>query len=295
MKDDAPSATARLIAAGMILAFQDPRLSHSVPPEAHGWCERFLSQSRRDRLLRLSVGTWFGARLCKAVERIALPGIVEHWVIRKSWIERRVRAALTGGCRQVVVLGAGLDTLGVRLASEKLPLHIVEIDHSATQGLKRSALARCSKPPDIFLIPCDLTTALPGWHELVDRGAIDPTVDTLVIAEGLFMYFTESRVQDALRWIGTLPSPSLRLLFTFMSVEGGQHAQFQGQSHAVGRWLARQREPFQWGASMHQVTSMLVALGWDCEFVSDIADLETCRSAEYPMVRGEAIIEAIRT
>jgi O-methyltransferase involved in polyketide biosynthesis len=46
------------------------------------------------------------------------PGIVRHWMLRKRWIESRVRARIAAGASQVVVLGAGLDTLGVRLASE---------------------------------------------------------------------------------------------------------------------------------------------------------------------------------
>ena len=53
------------------------------------------------------------------MERATHPGIVRHWMLRKKWIELRVRAAIADGADQVVVLGAGFDTLGVRMAVER--------------------------------------------------------------------------------------------------------------------------------------------------------------------------------
>ena len=63
-------------------------------------------------------------------------------MLRKRWIESRVRAKIAAGASQVVVLGAGLDTLGVRLASERPDLRVVEIDHPATLAVKRSVVER---------------------------------------------------------------------------------------------------------------------------------------------------------
>lgn len=294
MKADTPSTTARLIAAALILAAREPCLSHLVSDTTAGWCEWFLSQSWRDRLLARSARYWPGRRLWKAVERIALPGAIDHWVTRKAWIEARVRALPPEACRQTIILGAGLDPLGVRLASEQRPRWVVELDHPSTQRLKLAALAQCPHRPNITLIPCDLTVELPDWRALASTGLIDPTADATVIAEGLLMYFTEARVRKILLSIADLPCPHLRLLFTCMSVGDGNVAQFERQSSAIGKWLARQHEPFQWGTSIERVNSLLRSTGWRCELISDIADLDIRSVPDDCKLRGEMIVDAVR-
>jgi len=58
---------------------------------------------------------------------------------RSRFTEDALRAAVGRGVRQVVVLGAGLDTFGYR--NPYAEVRVVEVDHPATQAWKRERLA----------------------------------------------------------------------------------------------------------------------------------------------------------
>ncbi|MBV8571738.1 MAG: SAM-dependent methyltransferase [Acidobacteriaceae bacterium] len=71
--------------------------------------------------------------------------------------EDALSKAVERGIRQVVILGAGLDTFALRNPHGPQLLHIYEVDHPATQKWKRQRLAeaRIAIPPCLRLVPVD--------------------------------------------------------------------------------------------------------------------------------------------
>ena len=61
---------------------------------------------------------------------------------RSRFAEDSLAAAVAGGVRQYVVLGAGLDTFAHRNPFEAEGLKVFEVDHPLTQAWKREQLAR---------------------------------------------------------------------------------------------------------------------------------------------------------
>jgi methyltransferase (TIGR00027 family) len=59
-------------------------------------------------------------------------------VVRARYTEERLEEAMGRGVRQYVLLGAGMDTFSFRRPDLAKRLTIIEIDHPATQGLKRA-------------------------------------------------------------------------------------------------------------------------------------------------------------
>jgi O-methyltransferase involved in polyketide biosynthesis len=132
VRADRPSTTARLIAAATVFLSRDPRYRDLVPAGAAELCARFVSVEAVSRA-PLSWAVWLA-------ERATVPGLMLHFMLRKRFIEDSVRASLAAGGRQVVVIGAGFDTLGARLAAEFPQARFIEIDHPATQAAKRLAI-----------------------------------------------------------------------------------------------------------------------------------------------------------
>src|SRR5208282_2230284 len=73
--------------------------------------------------------------------------------VRTRFAEDALAAAVERGVRQVVVLGAGLDTFAYR-STLRDRLRIFEVDHPATQAWKRQLLEEAAIP-----IPKSLTFA----------------------------------------------------------------------------------------------------------------------------------------
>ncbi len=65
--------------------------------------------------------------------------------------------AIERGIRQIVILGAGLDTFALRNPHGARQIRIYEVDHPATQAWKRDRLAEAqiTLPPCLILVPID--------------------------------------------------------------------------------------------------------------------------------------------
>ncbi len=76
---------------------------------------------------------------------------------RSRIAEDALSRAVERGVRQVVVLGAGLDTFALRNPHGARQIRIYEVDHPATQEWKRRRLAEAqiAVPPWLVLVPVD--------------------------------------------------------------------------------------------------------------------------------------------
>jgi methyltransferase (TIGR00027 family) len=76
---------------------------------------------------------------------------------RSRIAEDALSRAVERGVRQVVILGAGLDTFALRNTYGALEIRIYEVDHPATQAGKRERLAEAqiALPPWLIFAPVD--------------------------------------------------------------------------------------------------------------------------------------------
>ena len=258
MKPAQASNTAKVIAASTILLDSDPRSAAQVAPGAAALCRQLLSGNRADRWLAASAAHPLTRRLWRWVERLTLPGIMAHYWHRKRWIEQRCRAAVAEGFGRIVIMGAGFDTLGLRLAGELHQIEIIEIDHPATQLAKRHALAGCveAQAAKLRYIPLDLSTAALPALLLNDSKA------TVFICEGVLMYLPPAgiaRLFDTLR-MGS--GGRMRMLFSFMTKWPDGSAGFRPRSWWIERWLAWRGEPFTWAIAPQAMHDFLASHGF---------------------------------
>jgi methyltransferase (TIGR00027 family) len=76
---------------------------------------------------------------------------------RSRIAEDALSGAVEGGIRQIVILGAGLDTFALRNPHGAREIRIYEVDHPATQAWKRERMAEAqiALPPWLILVPVD--------------------------------------------------------------------------------------------------------------------------------------------
>ncbi|MCW1922681.1 class I SAM-dependent methyltransferase [Luteolibacter arcticus] len=291
MNPDSPSDTATLIARCVLLSASvggHAPLLASGEEEAVGG---FLgSRARRGWFAFMARYRW--TRWClMAAERVLLNGISAHYLVRKRWIEREARQALAGhGTRQLVVLGAGYDSLGWRLCQEDRELRCFELDHPATQRSKRGAPGAAVA---FHLLPTDLAAELPEAM-LAKCPSFDPERPAVVIVEGLTMYLEPSRVAELLASCGRIAGPRGCVIFTFMERADDGSLGFRGESSWIRRWLRWRKEPFRWGCTRAELDGFLKPLGLIPRL---LADHETLRreilnprgAGELSLARGECL------
>lgn len=124
---------------------------------------------------------------------------------RTRFAEDSLATAIEQGVRQLVVLGAGLDTYAYRSPYADR-IHIFEVDHPATQAWKRERLADAAIPipPALTFAPIDFE------RETLPQGlaaaGFDPAQPTFFTWLGVVPYLTEDAVWSTLSFIASLPN-----------------------------------------------------------------------------------------
>ncbi|MFI6223933.1 class I SAM-dependent methyltransferase [Nocardia salmonicida] len=118
---------------------------------------------------------------------------------RARFAEDRVAAAVAAGTRQVVVLGAGLDTFAYRNPHPEL--RVFEVDHPATQAWKRQRLvaAEIDCPDTLTFVSVDFETQLLA-QELESAGFIR-SAPAVFVWLGVVFYLTPGAAQSTLEYI----------------------------------------------------------------------------------------------
>jgi methyltransferase (TIGR00027 family) len=131
--------------------------------------------------------------------------------VRSRVADDALAAAVKRGARQLVVLGAGLDTTAYR-APPSQDLRLFEVDHPATQAWKRERLAEAGIP-------------LPAALSFV---AID--FERATLAEGLAAAGFDSAQQTFFSWLGVVPYLTDDAIFSTLGfiagLPGGAHVVF---------------------------------------------------------------------
>jgi methyltransferase (TIGR00027 family) len=271
MKTHSPSDTAILIARSILLSARDSSLSPLLSEGEEEATRRILGQRAQGGWFALAERHGWFRRGLMAAERLLLGGIFAHYLARKRWIEGEVRRALEGGIRQIVIVGAGYDTLAWRLHHDWPEVGFFEVDHPATQQPKRGALG---EPANLHFIPGDLSAvSLPEL--LVPHPAYRRDEAAMIIAEGLTMYLPEKRVRALLAASAMLAGMTGRVIFTFMEVTEEGSISFRGESPLVGLWLHLRREPFRWGCRRAELADFLRSTGLRAAAVANHRELRS--------------------
>lgn len=106
------------------------------------------------------------------------------------------------GLRQVVVLGAGLDTFGLRNPYRHAGLKVFEVDHPATQAWKRERLAvsGITVPSELTFVPVDFERD--DLAERLEASGFRKDDPALYIWLGVVPYLERQTVFSLLRFVG---------------------------------------------------------------------------------------------
>ena len=282
MKPDKPSRTALVVAAGLQLA----GANHALPADALRFSQQLLRVAY-PRLAGLLRKAWF-CHVCGLLERATLPGICLHFVLRKQMLRRHANAALAAGCTQVIVLGAGFDTLCMELKTVRQDLCCIEIDHPATQSVKRTAAG----DNDIHFIAGDLTQQGLG-QLLAGHASFRADAPTLFVAEGLLMYMSLDAARALFVQMAAV-APISQVAFTwFEPLADGRPGFFQ-RSRLIDIWLRWRGEPFLSCMACTKLADFLSSAGFVLQNLNASSDLlDSSYVAERP-IDGEYIALAVR-
>ncbi|QDP96096.1 SAM-dependent methyltransferase [Microlunatus elymi] len=196
--------------------------------------------------------------LQSASER-SVPGSWGGLIGRKRYADDQVAAALSDGIDQLVVLGAGLDTLACRLG---LPAGIgtYEIDLAENIAAKRAALEAIygRVPERLRQVPIDFdhddlitTLRAVGW---------DSARPTMFVWEAVTQYLTEAGVRATLQGLESAAAGS-RLIFTYVLRDLVEGKDLHGAERLHQQFVVK-NPIWKFGLDPDQVGPLLSEHGW---------------------------------
>jgi len=261
MRKDKPSITARKVALSIITLGEKPGMEKIIPPGVVEATARLLVASGA---LGARQVRWSRSRRMVSVYEAfdwMLPGQFEAFAYRKAYCERQVRDALDACFTQVLVLGAGYDTLAWRLSPDYPDVNFFEIDHPATARLKAKGIDVMGHRDNLALIAEDL-----GQRKLLDvltsNEQWDQDAKTIIVAEGLVMYLQSEAVRDLFYQCAVAVTVGSRILFSyFLAGEDGRPD--VGRWTGMLLWLQKATgEPWLWSIQPGELGPFLEESGW---------------------------------
>ena len=188
--------------------------------------------------------------------------MIAYMQVRTRLIDDCVRSFAAFGGGQVVLLGAGFDARAARLSDVLGETRVFEVDHPATQALKRARFG-------------DLRVTFVPWNFEVDAmsslGARlaalghDPARPTLTVWEGVTMYLHEPAIADTVAAVRAWSAPGSQLCFSY--VERRQIEQPRLVTRLVAATVRAWGEPWRFGWDPRALGGWLDAHGY--RLVSD--------------------------
>jgi methyltransferase (TIGR00027 family) len=141
-------------------------------------------------------------------------GLMGLQVCRTKFIDDILKEAVDDGIKQLVILGAGLDTRPYRISSIH-NIKVFEVDLPIIQDKKKRIIKKHfgELPNNIIFTPIDFN--IQTLDEVLEDWGLDFSEPIIFIWEGVTQYITEEAVNNTLKFISKASSGSITL-FTYI-------------------------------------------------------------------------------
>jgi methyltransferase (TIGR00027 family) len=278
MRRTSPSKTARKVALNILTLGAKRGMEEVLPP---GIVETTAEMLVASGTVGATVVRLFRSATMVPVYQAfdwLLPGQFEAFGHRKALCEKQVRDGIASGAKQVLVLGAGYDTLGYRLAPEFPHVAFFEIDHPDTSSLKSKAIEQLGRRSNLHLLPEDLSkrslSTVVCANQVWDRSAA-----SVVVAEGLLMYLPPPAPSDLFKQCAEVTGDGSRVVFTYVA-RGTNGRPDVGRWTGLVLWLLKVGgEPWLWSIRPEDLAPFLTDTGW--RSAPDLVGSHDKRGVEY--------------
>lgn len=209
-------------------------------------------------------------RLCQGMPVAVLQDRVPSLRARTTFFDDAVLAAISGGTRQIVILGAGYDDRALRFRSPGV--HFIEIDHPATQNDKARRLQAITETDaQPTLAPADF--GHDDVNAVLERAGHDSDAPTLFVGEGLLAYLDQDTIIGLMTRLRARAGPRSRLVVSLAVHPAGIASErVITAANALRRTGAT--EPWLTILPADEHLSLLTRAGWHVERTLDQVELE---------------------
>ena len=161
--------------------------------------------------------------------------------LRTRHLDAAVRGALADGTKQIIILGAGLDSRAYRLTNSWDAGRVFEVDFPPTQEYKKRKVSSAigDPPRNLTCVPIDFTKE--SLDEVLVRNGYRSDLKTLITWEGVSMYLPKAAIDSTLAFVAYHAGPGSSILFDYFDEP------LVNQDHDDELWKKWARTVSEWG------------------------------------------------
>jgi methyltransferase (TIGR00027 family) len=202
------------------------------------------------------------ADFCAQVERAGFPirRASAYFAFRHRFSEERMQEALDRGVEQVVLLGAGLDSLALRRPQVPRSVHFVEIDHPDSQRWKLERIASLGLvTPGVHYVSVDFTTQ--DLEKELAAAGVDTRKAAFFAWLGVSQYIAEAASYQTLSLVAR-HAPGSEIVFDVILPVNKQLPDEREVSRVSAEVSASRGEPWVSYFDPEQLEGRLISLGF---------------------------------
>ena len=181
-------------------------------------------------------------------------------ILRVLYAEECLHEAIGAGLAQYVILGAGFDTFSLR--HRELQVQVFEVDHPATQRIKRERVHRVAGhiPPNLAFAPVDFEAD--RLDEALVRSRLDAGKPAFFSWLGTTYYLTKDAIRETLGYIAAVAAPGSRLVLDYKLPRHLIPEQGLPLNDKLERLVKRLGEPMIAEFAPGELTEEMARIGW---------------------------------
>ncbi len=209
-----------------------------------------------------------------ALERVMQTYHCPITLSRSRYCEDRLEEAITQGIAQYVILGAGFDTFAYRRPDLANRLTVFEVDHPATQALKRQRMATLKReyPSNLRIVPVDFDRD--DLAQSLLAASYDPAEPAFFSWLGVTYYLSRATVFTTLEKLAGMSAPGSAIVFDYFDPDAFNPERASRRMRIMHDIVRQVGEPMKAGFAPHKLEGELSRNGWQLQENLDPTEIE---------------------
>ena len=288
MQDGKPSFTAYIIAKTIAELGRTAKYEKLVTVDQVAFSGLFAQKFEEDNFrVKLMSQVVRGKLLFFILDRFFIKGLPTHYAARKKYIRTALKAEIEKNpdLKQVITIGAGFDTLSAEYCQRYHGIKFIELDHPATQRIKRKVLTGSD---NFELLSCDLSVE--SIKKALARSVLfRNSSKTAVIIEGVLMYLTAEEVDKLFNDLQEILGNGSFVIFGSMD----RLKSAKARDVIADKALSMKSEKYKFALSEADIKKFLSEKGFNVVDFKNYADLQN--SSALSSERGENYYLAVKS
>jgi methyltransferase (TIGR00027 family) len=193
---------------------------------------------------------------------------------RARYTEDMLELSVEQGVGQYVILGAGMDTFAFRRREMLSRLHVFELDHPATQALKRHRLSELGWecPAQLHFVPVDFTKE--SLVTALEHSSYDPNILSFFSWLGVTYYLDRNVVLQMLRSFAGIAPAGSTIVFDYLDTDAFIPERAAERIKRMQEMVRRTGEPMKTGFDPSALAAELARNGLHLQENLDPSDIE---------------------